>query len=378
MGVGIAGLHYIAMAAMRLNAAMRFNPLTVVLAVVLAIAFSLLALLFAFDLREETKGTPSRKITSALTMGTAISAMHYTGMASASFVTSAMPADFSHAIDISSLSTLGMALVTLLVLGLTVLTSAVDRRFYAQHLQLILAESKVALNRADRIANMDELTASIAHEINQPLTAVVSDVSASLRWLALQPPNLDEAEGSLTRAVQQANRASDVIGRIRALLRKTPPPMVRIDIGEVIREALALANAQLVGQGITVRSELAASVPPVFGDRIQLQQLMLNLIMNGIDAMNKVNDRPRVLVIKSAPHRDGVLIQVEDSGEGLDPEQVLRIFQPFFTTKPEGIGLGLSISRSIVEAHGGQLWVTPGSRYGAVFQFTLQNGGETA
>ena len=372
MGVGIAAVHYIGMAAMRLSAAMRFNPTIVALSVVLAIVFSLIALLFAFDLREEARGTPSRKIVSSLAMGTAISVMHYTGMASASFMPSGTPINVSHVVSISALDTVGISIVTLMVLGLAVITSTVDRQFDAQRRRLVLAESKVTLDHIARIANMGELTASIAHEINQPLTAVVTDISASLRYLAHQPPNLEEAREALIVAIREANRAGDVIGRIRALLRKTPPPMRRLYVSELVREVLGLAREELLGHGITVRTELDAEVPPVLGDRIQLQQLMLNLIMNGIDAMSTITDQPRELLIRSAQHQDGVLIQVQDSGKGLDPKQAERIFEPFFTTKPQGIGMGLSISRSIVEAHGGSLWATPGSPCGAIFQFTLQ------
>jgi NO-binding membrane sensor protein with MHYT domain len=372
LGVGIAGLHYIGMAAMRMAAVMRFNLLVVALAVVLAVVFSLIALLLAFDLREETRGTLSRKIGSSLVMGAAISAMHYTGMASATFIASAAPPDFSHAVSIDSLETLGIATVTLLVLGIAISTSAGDRRFYNQRLLLSLAESKVVMDNTARTAAMDELTVSIAHEVNQPLTAVVTDISAALRYLAQQPPNLDEARGALTIAIREANRASDVIGRIRALLRKTPPPMRRLDVSEVVREVLALARNELLARGVTVKTELASDISPVLGDRIQLQQLMLNLIVNGIDAMSTIADRPRELLIKSAELADGVLIHVQDSGKGLDPAKADRIFEPFFTTKPQGIGMGLSISRSIVEAHGGRLWATPVSPYGTVFQFTLQ------
>jgi signal transduction histidine kinase len=218
---------------------------------------------------------------------------------------------------------------------------------------------------------MDELTVSIAHEINQPLTAVVTDVSAALRYLAQQPPDLDEARAALVIAIREANRASDVIGRIRALMRKTPPPMQRLDISQVVREVLALARNELSGHGIIVKTELGTDIPDVLGDRIQLQQLILNLVMNGIDAMSTIVDRPRELLIKSARHLDSVLIQVQDSGKGLDPEQADRIFEPFFSTKSQGVGMGLSISRSIVEAHGGRLWATPGSQYGVIFQFTL-------
>jgi C4-dicarboxylate-specific signal transduction histidine kinase len=234
-----------------------------------------------------------------------------------------------------------------------------------------LQESQAALARVTRIAAMGELTASIAHEINQPLAAVVANGSASLRWIAMQPPNLDEAREALTRVVGDANRASDVIARIRALLKKAPPPLERLDTNKEIREVLALTASDLLKGGVTVQTELAADIPTVLGDRVQLQQVILNLIMNGIDAMSMITDRPRDLLIKSARCPDGVLAQVQDSGSGLDPEDADSIFEPFFTTKPQGMGMGLSISRSIVEAHGGRLWATPGSLHGAIFQFTL-------
>jgi PAS domain S-box-containing protein len=234
-----------------------------------------------------------------------------------------------------------------------------------------LQESQAALARVTRIETMGELTASIAHEINQPLAAVVTNGSASLRWLAMQPPNLKEARKAVTSAIRDANRASDVIKRIRALLQKEQPQLRPLDGNEAIREVVLLAESELLGGRVTVKTELAADVPTVLGDRVQLQQVILNLIMNGIDAMSTISDRPRELLIQSAAHPEGVLIQVQDSGTGLDLEQAGRIFEPFFTTKPQGIGMGLSISRSIVEAHGGRLWATPGSPYGAVFQLIL-------
>jgi C4-dicarboxylate-specific signal transduction histidine kinase len=175
----------------------------------------------------------------------------------------------------------------------------------------------------------------------------------------------------VTSAIQEANRASDVIGRIHALLRKASPQMGPLDMNEVIREVLALVGNELTRGGVTAQTKLAAGVPTVLGDRVQLQQVILNLIMNGIDAMSTIADRPHDLLIKSTGHPEGVLIQVQDSGTGLDLEQAARIFEPFFTTKPQGIGMGLSISRSIVEAHGGRLWATPGLSHGAVFQLIL-------
>ena len=233
-----------------------------------------------------------------------------------------------------------------------------------------LQESQAALARVARIATMGELTASIAHEINQPLAAVATNASASLHWLNQQPPDLNEARQAMASAMKEANRASGVIERLRTLLKKAPSELRPLDVNEVIREVLDLAHSELMAAGIAVHTE-AADVPTVLGDRIQLQQVILNLIMNAIDAMITVNERSRTLLIKSANDAEGVLIQVQDSGRGFDPEQADRIFEAFFTTKPEGIGMGLAISRSIVEAHGGHLEATPGSPHGAVFQLIL-------
>ena len=234
-----------------------------------------------------------------------------------------------------------------------------------------LQESQAALTRVARIATMGELTASIAHEINQPLASVATNASASLHWLAVQPPNLDEARQAMTSAMQEANRASNVVRRIRHLLKKASPELRPLDLNELIREVLALTHNQVLAGGVALRTELASDLPTVLGDRIQLQQVMLNLIMNAIEAMSVNSDRPRSLGIMSARHAEGVLIQVSDSGQGLDPEQLPLIFDSFYTTKPDGIGMGLSISRSIVEAHGGRLWAAPGSPHGAIFQLTL-------
>jgi C4-dicarboxylate-specific signal transduction histidine kinase len=234
-----------------------------------------------------------------------------------------------------------------------------------------LQESQTALARVARIATMGELTASIAHEINQPLAAVAMNASASLHWLAIQPPNLVEARQAMMSAMQEVNRASSVVKRIRTLLKKADPELQPLDMNEVIREVLGLAHNELMTAGIAVHTEVTTDVPTVLGDRVQLQQVILNLIINAIDAMNTITERPRTLLIKTAKHAEGALIRVQDSGRGFDPEQAERIFEAFFTTKPEGIGMGLAISRSIVEAHGGRLWAMPGSANGAVFQLIL-------
>ena len=234
-----------------------------------------------------------------------------------------------------------------------------------------LQESRAALTRVARIATMGELTASIAHEINQPLAAVVTNASASLHWLAIQPPDLAEARQAMASAMQEANRASSVVGRIRTLLKKASPEMRPLDVNELIREVLVLTHNQLLTSGVAVHTELASDIPTVFGDRVQVQQVMLNLIMNAIDAMTAISGQPRRLRIKSARDTEGVLVQVEDSGQGIDLEQLPHIFDSFYTTKPQGIGMGLSISRSIIEAHDGRLWASPGAARGAVFQFIL-------
>lgn len=240
--------------------------------------------------------------------------------------------------------------------------------------QQSLEEAKSELARMTRISTMGELTASIAHEINQPLGAIAADGSAALHWLAMQRPNLQEARKAVTRVIREANRAGDVIARIRSLLKKLPPELRPLDANEVMRDVLVLIGNELSSASVAVRTELAADVPAVHGDRVQLQQVILNLILNAIDAMSTISDRPRELLITSAKIPEGVLIQVQDSGIGLDPEKADLIFEPFFTTKPQGIGMGLSISRSIVEAHGGHLWAVSASPHGAVFQFTLPKG----
>jgi len=175
----------------------------------------------------------------------------------------------------------------------------------------------------------------------------------------------------MTNAMNEADRASRVIERLRTLLKKVPPQLQPLNVNDVIRDVLVLAHRELITGGVAIRTELASDLPAVVGDRVQLQQVMLNLVMNAIDAMITIKDRPRLLVIKSSSDAEDVQIEVQDSGKGLDAQQASRIFDSFFTTKPDGIGMGLSISRSIVEAHGGRLQAIPGSSQGAVFQVIL-------
>lgn len=288
------------------------------------------------------------------------------------FTLSNRPADFASTISLSQAGTLGVSVFALAILGLVSIAAVVDRRFRELRLKLARAESAVALSEAGRQSALSDMAASIVHEIRQPLAVVVTEVSASLRWLAHSPPDMTEARESLARAIQNANRASEVAGRIGALLRKAPPPLMRLDAGEVILEALHLARGTLSERGILVKTDLDPDAPMAIGDRIQLQQLVLNLIMNAVDAMSTVTDRPRELFIRLSASSYEILVQVQDSGRGLDPEHAPHIFDPFYSTKPHGIGMGLSLCRSIVQVHGGRLWAVPGSPYGTIFQFTLR------
>src|SRR6266446_1735556 len=233
-----------------------------------------------------------------------------------------------------------------------------------------LEKAQAELAHVTRVMTMWELTSSIAHEVNQPLAALVTNASACLRWLTSHPPNLDEARECLPRIIRDGNRASEVITRIRSLVRKSSPAKERLDLGEMIQEVLAIINAEARRQGVVMRTELDAGLPPVRGDRVQLQQVVLNLVMNAIEAMKEVADRPRGLLIKTRPDASSqVLVAVEDNGDGLHEQNVERDFEAFYTTKAEG--MGLAISRWIIEAHGGRLWAAASSGHGATFQFTL-------
>jgi PAS domain S-box-containing protein len=527
MGSGIAGMHYIGMAAMRLPAITRFSPLLVILSVLFAFIFSLVALLMAFDLREETRWTVPRRLGSATVMGVAVSAMHYTGMAAASFIP-ASPPDLSHAVSISPVANNGIAIVTLIVLVAAMVTSSVDRRASVKvqrlnqelerrvaertsqleavnqalrkemaerewaeeavrrsedRLRLVVDtlpalvwsklpdgsadflnqrfreytglsveeglgwgwmdafhpedraeeewraalaagepfEKEARLRRADgayrwfmlravplrdgrgnvvkwygtttdiedrrraeealqeaqhklahvtRTQAMGELAAAIAHEVNQPLTAIVTNANFSLRQLRGSTANLEELRTAITEIVNDATRASAVISRIRGLLMKGAPSRTELDIHEVIQDVTTLLRSELSRNRVSLRTDFASNLPQVPGDPVQLQQVLINLIVNAIEAMRTSTDRPRELQIRLEKRARGIVVQVQDSGPGIAPELAARIFEPFFTTKAEGIGMGLSISRSIIESHGGQLSIAPGSQ-GAVFQFTL-------
>jgi PAS domain S-box-containing protein len=509
MGAGIAAMHYIGMAAMRLPAICKFDPFLVVLSVVFAVSISLAALWITFHFRDEKTGMGREKLAGAVVMGAAIPVMHYTGMAAASFMPSGMPVDMSHAVNISTLGTTGIAAVTFIVLGLALLTSWLDRRFAVQALELqeeklqrseaYLAEAQrlthtgswawrvtgkdavhlseewyriygfdpengppaleqllqrihpedrarwqAALDRAiaersnyevefrillpdgsvkhlhtighpvlnasgdltqfvgsstditqrklaeealrqaqgdlahvSRMTTMGELTASLAHEVNQPIAAAVIDANTCLRWLTRDQPDLEEAREAALRMAKDATRAADIVSRIRLLFRNVKPLRELVDVNEVIQEMIVLLRGEATQYAISVRAELASDLPQVMGDRVQLQQVLMNLLLNGMEAMKDV-DATRELIINSQPAKnEQVVVSVSDTGVGLPPQQAEQIFNAFFTTKPNGTGMGLRISRSIIESHGGRLWAANNSARGARFCFTLPTKAET-
>jgi PAS domain S-box-containing protein len=503
MGGGIASMHYIGMAAMRLPAICQFSPFLVVLSVVFAVLISLAALWITFHFRDEKTGIGWEKLAGAVVMGVAIPVMHYTGMAAASFTAPGMPTDLSHAVSISTLGTAGIAAATFIVLGLALLTSWMDRRFAAQTLELqeeklqqsesylaeaqrlthtgswvwrvagrealhlseewyrihgfdsekgmpaweerlqrvhpedrakwrgaidrainkkgdyevefrillpdgtvkyihtvghpvlnasgdlvqfvgssmdisaskraeeALRQAQADLARVNRVTTMGELTASLAHELNQPIAAAVTNANTCLRWLTRDHPDVEEARAAAMRIVKDGTRAADIISRIRLLFKKGTPQREPEDVNEVIREMIVLLGGETTRYSISVRTDLAADLPQVMGDRVQLQQVLMNLMINGIDAMKDV-DGTRELAIKSQRgENEEVVLSVTDSGVGLPPHQADQIFNAFFTTKPHGTGMGLRISRSIIESHGGRLWAADNSPRGASFYFTL-------
>lgn len=223
-----------------------------------------------------------------------------------------------------------------------------------------------------RVTTLGELTASIAHEINQPLAAVIANADACIGWLRRSPPDLKGARRSVEWIIEDGKRASEVIRHVRALAKRTDVEMVPLDANRLVRDAVALVQREMASHAVSVRMELASVLPGIFGDRIQLQQVLINLIMNGIEAMEGVVDCPREMVIRSGADENGaVLVTVIDRGVGICEDTVDRMFTPFFTTKAGGLGMGLSICRSIVETHGGRLSASPNKGRGATFQITL-------
>src|SRR5246127_4659752 len=462
MGAGIASMHYIGMAAMRLPAICHFNSSLVVMSVVFAVLISFAALWITFHFRDEKKGMGWEKLAGAVVMGAAIPVMHYTGMAAASFTASDTPADMSHAVSISTLGTAGIATVTFVVLGLALLTSSVDRRFAAQTLELqeeklqrseaylaeaqrlthtgswawrvaggdalhlseewyriygfdpesgppafeehrqrthpedrakwqgaidraiaaksdyevefrillpdgsvrhihtvghpvlnasgdlvqfvgsstditerkhaeeALRQAQADLAHASRVTTMGELTASLAHEVNQPIAAAVTDANTCVRWLTRDQPDLEEAREAASRVVKDATRAAEIIARVRMVFKKGVAQRELVDVNELIREMIILLRNEISRQSIAVRTQLAEALPQIMGDRVQLQQVMMNLIMNSIDAMKDV-DGPRELTINSrSAESEQVMVSVSDTGVGLPSHHADQIFNAFF------------------------------------------------
>jgi C4-dicarboxylate-specific signal transduction histidine kinase len=240
-----------------------------------------------------------------------------------------------------------------------------------------LHKAQAELTHVTRVATLGEMTASIAHEVNQPLAAVITNANACLRWLARQSPDLAEARAAVERIIRDGSRASQVIGRIRALVKKAPPRKDWLSINDVILEVSALARSEMHRNRVSLETRLLDDAPLIRGDRIQLQQVVLNLMINGIEAMSDISEgRRELLVITERDSSNGVLVAVRDSGVGLNPGSLEHLFDPFYTTKPDGMGMGLAISRSIIDAHGGRLWATANEGRGAAFQFTLPHDGE--
>jgi PAS domain S-box-containing protein len=235
-----------------------------------------------------------------------------------------------------------------------------------------LRHAQAELARISRVTTLGELTASIAHEVNQPIAGMVTNAEAALAWLRAEPPNLDQARSSLGHIVRDGMRAADIIYRIRALIKKAPPHMARVDVNEAVLDVITLTRSELLRHRVSLETQLATGLPLIEGDRIQLQQVILNLILNAAEAMSGIDEGAREMRISTGREAsNGVLVSVRDLGPGLDPQSVDHLFEAFYTTKPDGLGMGLAICRSIIKAHGGRLWATANEPRGAVVQFTL-------
>jgi C4-dicarboxylate-specific signal transduction histidine kinase len=246
-------------------------------------------------------------------------------------------------------------------------TESLERK----HAEEVLRQTQADLAHVSRVTTMGELTASLAHEVNQPIAAAVTNANTCLRWLSREPPDVEQARAAAMRIVKDSTRAAEIISRIRLLFKKGTPQRALVNVNEVVREMIVLLRREASRHHILIESELAENLPQAIGDRVQLQQVLMNLMMNSIDAMKNV-DGTRELAIKSQQtENEQVLVTVNDTGMGLPAQQTDLIFKAFFTTKEQGTGMGLSISRSIVESHGGQLWAAGNSPRGASFCFTL-------
>jgi signal transduction histidine kinase len=247
---------------------------------------------------------------------------------------------------------------------------AVERKLAEEALEA-LRQAQADLARVNRVTTMGELTASLAHEVNQPIAAAVTNANTCLRWLARDQPDLEEARAAAMRIVKDGTRAAEIISRIRLLFKKGTPERESLDVNEVVREMIVLLHSEATRYSILFRTDLAADLPQVMGDRVQLQQVLMNLMMNGIEAMKDMEGARELAIESKRGENQHILVSVSDTGVGLPPQQADHIFNAFFTTKVQGTGMGLSISRTIVESHGGRLWAADNSPRGASFCLTL-------
>jgi NO-binding membrane sensor protein with MHYT domain/two-component sensor histidine kinase len=363
MGLGIAAMHYTGMAAMRGHAELSHDPLFVALSLVIAIGASTVALWLAF--RTTDLG---QKLVAAVVMGLAISGMHYTAMRAAIFTAHdpVHEAQATAGLDQTSLA-LAVAGITFIILALASVVSLFERK----RAEEALRQAQADLARVNRVNTMAELTASLAHEVNQPISAAVTNAEACLRWLAGNTPNLEEARAAAMGMVKDATRAAEIISRTRLLFKKGAAQRESLDVNEVVREMIVLLRSEIARYSISVRTELAADLPRVMADRVQLQQVMMNLISNSIDAMSDVGGTRELAVKSQRTENEQLMVSVSDTGVGLPPQQANQIFNAFFTTKVHGTGMGLSISRSIVASHNGRLWAADNSPRGASFHLIL-------
>ncbi|MCK1335678.1 hypothetical protein IVB38_06435 [Bradyrhizobium sp. 38] len=362
MGLGILAMHYTGMAAMRGPVELSYDPLWFALSVIVAIGAATAALWLAFGTRD-----PGQKLAAAIIMGVAISGMHYTGMRAA-ICTAQATTEEANEVATLDRTPLAVGIAGFVLADLAALFASVAKRKRADE---ALRQTQADLAHIQRVTAMGELAASITHEVMQPLGAGMNNAGAASRWLDGQPPNLDKAREALGRAVENGRRAAEIIGRIRALVKKEPPRKDALEVNEAVVEVIALTRGEVMKNNISVQTQLAEGLPLIQGDRVQLQQVILNLIINAVQAMSGVSEGSRGLLIGTGNDSGGVLVAVQDSGPGLKPESFEHLFDSFYTTKPGGMGMGLSICRSIVEAHGGRIWATPNAGPGITMQFTL-------
>ncbi len=363
MGLGIVAMHYTGMAAMRMHAELSYDPLFVALSLVIAIGASTAALWLAF--RTTDLG---QKIVAAVVMGLAISGMHYTAMRAATFTVHGpiQRAQASTSLDQTNLA-LAVAAITFVILGFALIASLSEQK----RAEEALRQAQADLAHINRVTTMGELAASLAHEVNQPIAAAVTNAHACLNWLASDTPNLDAARASAMSIVEDGTRAAEIISRTRLLFKKGTPQRQVVDVNDVIREMIVLLRSEATRYSISIRTELAAHLPQVMADRVQLQQVMMNLINNSIEAMKDVKGTRELTITSQRTDTQQLMVCVSDTGVGLPSQQADKIFNAYFTTKPQGTGMGLSISRSIVESHSGRLWAADNSSRGATFHVIL-------